>query len=143
MREIPESAITLIKHFEGCRLKAYRDIGGVLTIGYGHTGQEVKDGMEITQDEADMLLEHDIGHFARAVLMLTKQVLTDNQFAALISFTFNLGTGAYQRSTLRQMINRGDMCCVSDQFVRWNKVAGVVSNGLTRRRKAEAKLFST
>lgn len=143
MREIPESAITLIKHFEGCRLKAYRDIGGVLTIGYGHTGQEVKEGMEITQDEADMLLEHDMGHFARAVLMLTKQVLTDNQFAALISFTFNLGTGAYQRSTLRQMINRGDMCCVSDQFVRWNKVAGVVSNGLTRRRKAEAKLFST
>ena len=112
MREIPESAITLIKHFEGCRLKAYRDIGGVLTIGYGHTGQEVKEGMEITQDEADMLLEHDMGHFARAVLMLTKQVLTDNQFAALISFTFNLGTGAYQRSTLRQMINRGDMCCV-------------------------------
>ena len=143
MREIPEAAITLIKHFEGCRLKAYRDIGGVLTIGYGHTGQEVKEGMEITQDEADMLLEHDMGHFARAVLMLTKQVLTDNQFAALISFTFNLGTGAYQRSTLRQMINRGDMCCVSDQFVRWNKVAGVVSNGLTRRRKAEAKLFST
>ncbi len=142
MREIPEAAITLIKHFEGCRLKAYRDIGGVLTIGYGHTGQEVKAGMEITQDEADMLLEHDMGHFARAVLMLTKQVLTDNQFAALISFTFNLGTGAYQRSTLRQMINRGDMCCVSDQFVRWNKVAGVVSNGLTRRRKAEAKLFS-
>lgn len=141
MRAIPDAALVLIKHFEGCRLEAYRDIVGVWTIGYGHTGADVVPNMQITQDVAEELLFRDLGKFANAVLKLTKVRLTDNQFSALLSFTFNLGAGAYQRSTLRQCINRGDYGDVFAQFQRWNKAGGMVSRGLTRRRIAEAKLF--
>lgn len=143
MRSIPEAAITLVKNFEGCRLNAYRDVAGILTIGYGHTGKDVVEGMQIAQETADMLLASDLAKFANAVVKLTKVRLTDNQFSALLSFTFNVGAGAYQRSTLRQYINRGDSSDgdIYVQFKRWNRAAGKVNRGLTNRRIAEARLF--
>lgn len=141
MRPIPQSAATLIKHFEGCRYKAYKDGGGVLTIGYGHTGPDVESGLSIALEEANTLLLKDLEKAAQAVLRLTKRPLTDNQYAALISFVFNVGAGAYQRSTLRQRINRNDLHGLEAQFCRWSKDNGIVVNGLLRRRKAESRLF--
>jgi lysozyme len=141
MRPIPEAAITLVKHFEGCSLTAYKDGGGVLTIGYGHTGSDVKLGQKITQQQANSLLFKDLSRAAQAVLRLTKVSLTDNQYAALISFVFNVGAGAYQRSTLRQRINRKEMGDIRTQFLRWCKDNGITIPGLLRRREAESRLF--
>lgn len=141
MRRIPEAAITLVKHFEGCSLVAYKDGGGVLTIGYGHTGSDVKRGQRITQDQANSLLFKDLNVAAQAVLRLTKINLNDNQYSALISFVFNVGAGAYQRSTLRQCINRGEIGDVRAQFLRWCKDNGATIPGLLRRREAESRLF--
>ncbi len=141
MRPTPQAAATLIKHFEGCRYKAYLDGGGVLTIGYGHTGKDVTHGLTITPEQANALLLQDLGESAQAVLRLTKRHLTDNQYAALISFVFNVGAGAYQRSTLRQRINRNDLHDVRAQFLRWDKDGGVIIKGLRNRREAESRLF--
>lgn len=135
-----QRGIDLIKSFEGCELKAYRDSVGVLTIGYGHT-VGVKDGDRITQEQADAILASDLAIYEDGVRSLVRRTMTQGQFDALVSFSFNVGLGALGKSTLLRMLNSGDYAGASQQFARWNKAGGKVLNGLTRRREAERALF--
>jgi len=145
-REISAAAVDLVKHFEGCYLKAYTDAVGVWTIGYGHTQHEGDlipgPGMVITQAEADRLLAHDLGREAGNVQELLQVQLNDEQFGALVSFTFNVGDGNLERSTLLNRVNhRRWLDAAHDEFVKWNHAGGRVLRGLTRRRISEANLF--
>jgi len=136
-----QAGIDLIKQFEGCKLKAYQDIVGVWTVGYGATGADVTEGLEITQEEADKRLLADIEQFERGVSRVVKVPLTDNQLAALVSFTYNLGIGSLWRSTLLRLLNAGEYEQAAEQFPLWNKAGGKEVAGLTRRRLAEQQLF--
>lgn len=136
----PVVNLDLIKHFEGCYLTAYLCPADVWTIGYGHT-KTAKQGMVITQEEADRLLEQDVAWVKAAVIGAVKVPLTANQTSALYSFVFNVGAGAFRSSTLLRKLNAGDYVGARGQFRRWNKAKGKVLRGLTRRRAAEAKLF--
>jgi GH24 family phage-related lysozyme (muramidase) len=138
-----QPAVELIKKFEGCRLEAYLCPAGVWTIGYGHTGPNVKAGLKITQADAEALLLSDIERFARAVDTWIKIDLTNNQRCALISFTFNVGIGALQESTLRKRLNNGEdaVKVAMEELPRWNKGDGKILEGLVRRRRAEVELF--
>lgn len=141
-KHISSQGLSLIKHFEGCRLTSYRDIGGVLTVGYGHTGPDVFFGQTITQARADELLQKDLQRFERGVLDLVKVDLAQQQFDALVSFAFNVGLNALSSSTLLSLLNRGaPVATVAAEFLRWNKVDGKPVEGLTRRRTAEKDLF--
>lgn len=141
MRQINANGIALIKQFEGLRLKAYVCPAGVLTIGYGSTGPNVKPGMTITADEAEKLLLDDLVRFEQGVA-LQCPVATDNQFAALVAFAFNVGLENLRTSTLRRMHNEGDYVGAAGQFGRWNKGGGKVLPGLVKRRAAESALYS-
>ncbi|MGL5894833.1 MAG: lysozyme [Bacteroidales bacterium] len=135
--------IEFIKRHEGCRLIAYKCPANVLTIGYGHTGSDVSDGMVISQEEADRLLAKDLAVFEKAVLEATKGVvLTSNQFAALVSFTYNVGARNLNNSTLLKRVkaDQSDPDIVN-QFRRWNKAGSTVLPGLVKRREEELKLY--
>lgn len=134
--------LALIKEYEGLRLKAYRDAVGVLTIGWGHTGSDVREGMTITQNEAEELLRIDLQKFEAAVKRQVKVQLTQNQFDALVSFTFNLGEYALERSTLLALLNKGQFAAAGGEFGRWVNAGGKPLPGLVRRRAAEADLFN-
>lgn len=138
--ETLDEATKIIKHFEGCRLSAYRDSAGVWTIGYGST-LGVKAGEKITQERAEELLEKDMQRFIDCVDELVDVALTPAQIAALISFTFNVGCGALERSTLRRKLNHGDYQGAADEMLRWRNAGGRVRRGLVRRREAERELF--
>ena len=133
-------AVPIIKEFEGCKLKAYVCPAGVWTIGYGHT-DGVKEGDEITQQEADRLLADDVHSFSAGVQRLVTSDINRNQLGALTSFAFNVGLGNLRHSTLLRLVNKGDFVGAANQFSRWNKAGGKVLAGLTRRREAERKLF--
>ncbi|HCO3755892.1 TPA: lysozyme [Escherichia coli] len=138
------NGISLIKQFEGCRLKAYPDPatgGAPWTIGYGHTGNDVRPGMLWTQVQADSALISDLAQCERSISRLVKVNLTQNQFDALVSFVFNVGSGNLQSSTLLRKLNSGDYKGAADEFLKWNKAAGKVMNGLVARRAAERELF--
>lgn len=140
-RSIPNMAIEFIKKFEGVRLKAYKDSGGIWTIGYGHTSH-VKFEDVITQEQADAFLRQDIFQASRAVIRLTDMYLNDYQYTALLSLVFNIGIGAYQRSTLRQVINRKELAKIPGEFKKWSKDhMGHTLKSLLSRRKAESRLF--
>jgi lysozyme len=139
-REVNAEGYRLIKKAEGIRLKAYRCPAGVWTIGYGHT-HGVQEGMVIDLAEAEEILRLDLERFARGVELLLKVPVTDNQFAVLVSFAFNLGLGALAKSTLLRKLNAGDYAAVPEQLMRWTKAAGVELPGLVKRRKAEAELW--
>ena len=138
-----QPAIDLIKQWEGCRLQAYLCPAGVWTIGYGHTGSSVTEGLKITQADADALLLSDVERFARAVDNQIRIKLSNNQRCALISFVFNVGVGALHESTLRRRLNNGEdpVKVVVEELPRWNKGDGKILEGLVRRRKAEVDLF--
>lgn len=137
---ISQKGVDLIKSFEGLKLKSYKCPAGVWTIGYGTT-KGVTPGMEITQKEAEELLKRDLRYFELWVDKLIDVPLSQPQFDALVSFTYNLGEGALKGSTLRKLLNQGRYDLVPDQFLRWNKANKKVLPGLTRRREAEAKMF--
>lgn len=139
------SGISLIKKHEGLRLEAYTDPVGVLTIGYGHT-KRVFPRQIITEQEANNLLMEDIIDAENAVNRLVKTSLTQSQFDALVSFTFNLGAGNLSESTLLKRVNTDPTDeDIAYQFQRWNKgrINGipVPLDGLTKRRKEEAELY--
>lgn len=136
-----EEALDVIKRFEGLRLKAYRCPAGIWTIGYGSTGQHVHEGLEITEEQADALLRSDVRHAENAVKRGVNVDLNENEFGALVSFTFNVGGNAFWKSTLRALVNRSDRIAAAKEFAKWNKAGGVVLAGLIERRKAEAALF--
>jgi len=145
MRRINTETLALIKQWEGCRLTSYKDVAGIWTIGYGHT-RTAKQNQTISQVDADNLLMLDLEEFQDAVSRLVKVGLTDNQYGALVSFAFNVGAGAFERSTLLRKLNAGDYDSVPGQLMRWNKarVGGkmVPVQGLTNRRAAEAGLWA-
>lgn len=138
---ISANGVKLIQQFEGLRLKAYQDAVGVWTIGYGHTGPDVTPGLVISQAQADALLARDLNRFETGVTRLVSVPLNQNQFDALLSFSYNLGLGSLQNSTLLRLLNQRDYAGAAAQFPRWNKAGGKVLPGLTRRRAAEQALF--
>ena len=141
---ISKNGINLLKHFEGSKLTAYKCAAGVWTIGVGHTGPEVKEGMKISEIEAEEYLKQDLQKFERAVTERVKVYLNQNQFDALVCFVFNVGIGAFYNSTLLNLLNNNaEKHIVASEFQRWNKVDGKAIEGLTRRRKAESELFLT
>ncbi|KJM30201.1 muraminidase [Enterobacter kobei] len=140
-----DKGIALIKQFEGCKLTAYQDSVGVWTIGYGWTqpvdGKPIRAGMTIKQETAERLLKTGLVSYESDVFRLVKVGLTQGQFDALVSFTYNLGARSLSTSTLLRKLNAGDYAGAADEFLRWNKAGGKVLNGLTRRREAERDLF--
>lgn len=138
--KIGKKGISLIQSFESLRLKAYDDGVGVPTIGWGHT-KGVKWGDTCTKEQADQWLLEDLAVAEKAVNAYVKVDLSQGQYDALVSFTFNVGTGALKSSTLLKKLNAGDYLGAADEFPRWNKGGGKVMKGLTRRRAAERELF--
>ena len=140
-----DKGIALIKQFEGCKLTAYQDSVGVWTIGYGWTqpvdGKPIRAGMTIKQETAERLLKTGLVSYESDVSRLVKVGLTQGQFDALVSFTYNLGARSLSTSTLLRKLNAGDYAGAADEFPSWNKAGGKVLNGLTRRREAERALF--
>lgn len=139
--EISQKGIDLIKQFEGCRLTAYKCPAGVLTIGYGHTGADVKEGQTITQEQAEKLLRSDLVVHCNNVSGLVKVPLNQNQFDALVSFEYNIGYGNFKSSTLLRLLNQGDYNGAAEQFQRWRYANGKVLSGLITRRQKEKDLF--
>lgn len=141
-RRINDEGLALIKQWEGLRLTAYRCAAGVLTIGYGSTGPHVTEGMKITKAKAEKLLLKDLERFEAAIERLVTVPLNDNQFAALVSWAFNVGEGAVAKSTLIRKLNAEDYDAVPGELARWNKAGGKVLAGLSNRRAAEAGLWA-
>lgn len=135
-----KEGLRLTELFEGDVLTAYRDQGGVWTIGYGHTGG-VHPGQIITQAEAESLLAQDVECAVRCVNDAVTVTLTQAQFDALVDFAFNVGAGNFRRSTLLKEINAGHFPEAAVQFNLWDHCGGVVNAGLLRRRHAEAAEF--
>lgn len=138
-----ENGKRFIKEKEGLRLEAYRCSAGVLTIGYGHTAGVVP-GMKIDLMQAEKFFLEDLQEKAEAVVnRLVKVPLTQGQYDALVSFTFNLGAGNLMKSTLLKLLNAGDYGGAAGQFERWNKSGGKITAGLVKRRKEEKEMFLT
>jgi lysozyme len=140
-KHINGEGFKLLTAFEGCELTAYDDGGGVCTIGYGHTGDDVYPELTISQTEAEKLLSGDLEKFESYVEDAVEVQLNDNQFSALVCFCFNVGPGGFGGSTLLRLLNNGNYQGAANQFPRWNKVNGEPWLGLTRRRLAERALF--
>ena len=145
--QISQVGLDLIKEFEGFREHAYICPAGVPTIGYGTTlieGSPVKIGMTISESKANDLLEDQVNQvYAAAVIRHVTVPLNQNQFDALVSWTYNLGESSLATSTMLKKLNQGDYDSVPAQMMRWTKANGVDLPGLVRRRKAEAELFTT
>lgn len=145
-----DECIRLIQHYEGVKLKAYKCPAGVWTIGYGHTGKDVKEGMTISAQRATDLLREDVADFAADVNSLLKVRVTQRQFDALVSFAFNVGSDidlddipeGLGDSTLLKFVNKGDFAKAANEFPKWNKANGKVLPGLVKRRAAERALFT-
>lgn len=134
-------AADLIKSFEGLKLRPDYCPAGKLTIGYGHLIRRNEHFGAITTNEAEELLDKDIRIARLSVYRLCRVSLSSQQEAALISFVFNLGCGAFQASTLRQKLNRGEYIWAADEFLRWIYAGGIRLRGLVRRRAAEREVF--
>jgi lysozyme len=138
--KISDAGLDLIKSSEGCRLKAYRCSAGVLTIGYGSTGTHVHEGMEIYQADAETLLRLDVGRFEKAVFKTCPQI-SQPAFDACVSLCYNIGEGAFAKSSVARLHNAGKYAEAGQSFMLWNKAAGKVSRGLTARRAKESALY--
>lgn len=141
MRTTNDAGIAVIKLGEACKLKAYLDGGGVPTIGWGHT-KGVKLGQVITQAQADALLREDLKEAEAAVSKYVTVPLTDNQYGALVDFTFNLGAGALQKSTLVKLLNAGHYDQVPAQIMRFVYDNHKLVQGLVNRRNRCVALWN-
>ena len=139
--KISNNGLDLVKHFEGLVLEAYKCPAGVWTIGYGHT-KDVQPGDSWSEDHADHMLEVEMEEYEKYINDLVTVELNQNQFDAMVSWVYNLGSSNLQASTLLKVLNAGDYEGVPAQIMRWNKAGGKVLEGLTRRRQAEADLFA-
>ena len=139
---ISEAGLELIKRHEGMRLIAYQDSVGIWTVGYGHTGSDVGPGVTISKEEAAELLREDIGEAEACIEEHVMVDLTQGQYDALCSFVFNLGCGAFMRSTLLRMLNESDYDGAAQQFLRWVNAGGQKLPGLVKRRADEMALFT-
>ena len=136
-----DAAAKIIREFEGLRLTAYKCPAGVWTIGYGHTGKGVHEGLVCTTEDATRWLYADMLEADKAIDELVEVPLSENQHASLLSFIFNVGRGAFRSSTLLRLLNAGNYASASLQFARWDKAGKVQLPGLVKRRVAERKLF--
>jgi lysozyme len=166
MRDINQAGLDLIKRFEGIpdgdpsttNLDPYIDPIGIWTIGWGHAIRVGNDFLRgaanrararalypggITMEQAEKLLHGDVLDKCRDVESMIKVPVNDNQYAALVSFAFNLGPANLKQSTLLRLVNQGDFAGAANEFAKWNKAGGKVLKGLTLRREAEATLFRT
>jgi len=152
---VSKNGIALIQQFESLRLQAYPDPksgGAPWTIGWGHTGPEVKPGMSCTPEQAGAWLSAELARVALSITGAVHVVLTQNQFDALASLIYNVGPGGSQKdgiirlrsgqpSTLLRLLNNGDYAGAAAQFLRWDSPGSTVQAGLQRRRAAEKALF--
>ena len=141
--KLGSAGLSLIKSFEQCRLAAYLDSGLVWTIGWGHTGKEVVAGLTCTQQQADAWLEGDTQSAVAAVNHSLDIAIAQDQFDALVAFTFNVGITAEAHSTLLRLVNQRRFAEAADEFPKWCHDAGRVVDGLVNRRAAERALFMT
>jgi lysozyme len=150
--KLSNNGIKLIKSFEGLKLNAYQDVAGVWTIGYGSTryqdGRTIKHGDKLTDEaQANTLFMNTLSKYVEAVNKGAKVALSQNQFDALVSFIYNVGTGAVTSSTLFKMLNTGNYQNAADQFLLWNKITDpqtgkkVPCKTLSLRRAQERALF--
>ncbi|MBD2462062.1 lysozyme [Oscillatoria sp. FACHB-1407] len=140
LQRVNAQGITLIKAYERLRLEAERCPAGVLTIGYGSTA-DVRPGQRITARQAEARLLKDLEPFEEVIRTVVRVPLTSNQFNALVSFAFNVGTTALIASTLLKKLNQGDYPGAAEQFLHWDKAGGTPLPLLTQRRQAEQALF--
>lgn len=138
--KINKKGLKVIKDSEGLVLEAYLDTEGIWTIGYGHT-EGVKQGMSISKEKAEEFLKNDVSWAELAVDRYVTTALNENQFSALCSFVFNVGSGAFYHSTMLKLINKGKFVEASEQFKRWDKGESGVLPGLVVRREKEKNLF--
>ena len=140
-------ALNTIQQFEGLKLKAYKDSVGIWTVGFGNifnldTGNPIKEGDEISLETAERWLKIEVDNLQAKMIKVITVPLNDNQWTALTSLTYNIGFGAFKRSTLLRLLNAGaSKEEVAKQILRWNKAGGKEIKGLTNRRKAESNLF--
>jgi lysozyme len=150
--QLSENGFKIIKNFEGLRLTAYRDVAGVCTIGYGstryHDGKQVKPGDKLdSKQQADALFRNTLGQYEIAVNQFVKAPINQNQFDALVSFTYNEGTGALKGSTLLIKLNEENYTEAAAHFLAWDKITDpqtskkIVCDTLVHRRKEESQLF--
>ncbi|SMP41237.1 lysozyme [Serratia sp. CC22-02] len=133
-------AAVLIPSLEGVEYKPYRDVVGVLTVCYGHTGPDIIPDKTYTEAECKAMLDKDLVPFARSVERSVKVPASEYQKAALISFSYNVGVKAFESSTLLKKLNAGDSRGACDEMRRWNKAGGKVWKGLINRREVEREI---
>lgn len=143
--QLSPAGIDLISNFEGLKLDAYYDQAGVCTIGFGTTvypnGTPVQINDRCSTEQAKHFMHHDLRRFEKAVSSAVKVALTQNQFDALVSLTYNIGAGAFKNSTLLKLLNQGDYWGASQQFDVWIKAGGQTVQGLVNRRAVEKAYF--
>ena len=138
-----KQGLALTEAFESCRLTAYQDIKGIWTIGWGHTGPEVVEGLVWTQNQADSQLVVDLQRAEHMVDTCVTVTLTQGQYDALVDFAFNCGCNAERGSTLLKLVNENDMADAANEFEKWSHASGKVVAGLLRRRLAEKAEFES
>jgi len=143
-----QATIDLVKEFEGLRTKAYKDSVGIWTIGYGTTaragvGIDPAPGMEITEAEAEYYLQKGLEKFSTEITGAITRPINENEFGAFVSLAYNIGSGAFKRSTALRKFNAGDKQGAANAILMWNRAGGKVLKGLVRRREAERALFLT
>ena len=137
-----DAGIALIKRAEGLRLDSYRDAVGIATIGYGHTGPDVRIPMTITPGEAERLLHEDLARFENGVTnCLCGCPTSSNQFSAMVSLAYNIGLGNFATSTVLKRHKLGQYAAAANAFLLWDKAKGRVLPGLTKRREDERELY--
>lgn len=140
--KISTQGVKFIKAFENLALKPYLCPAGHLTIGYGHLIRDDENFLCITEDQAEELFIKDLNKSENIIIRLTNVSLKQNQFDSLVSFVFNIGGAAYQRSTLRSKLNRREEVeVIAKEFLRWVYVRGQIMPGLVKRRHCESALF--
>lgn len=142
---LSDNGMKLLEQFEGLRLEAYLDSAGIYTIGWGSikypNGSKVKLGDKITKDQAKEYKLYDLKEFESTVNTYVTVPLSQNQYDALVSLSYNIGSGAFKNSTLLKKLNSGDYKGAAEQFLVWNKVNSKRVQGLVNRREAERNLF--
>ncbi len=143
--KVSEQLKDFIKNYEKLELKTYQDEAGVWTVGYGHTGKNIVKNMTITQSQADSFLSNDLSKFESTVNQYVKVPLSQNQFDALVAFSYNIGMGGFKNSTLLKLLNNSDYEGASLEFQKWNKITingeKKTSDGLSVRRYDEENIF--
>lgn len=140
-RSVSPAGLAHIKDSEKLRLEAYLDARGRPTIGWGHTGPEVKLGQVITKEQADVLFARDVQRVLDRIRPVILVPTTQEQFDALVSLAYNIGVNAFRTSTLLRRLNAGDAPAAAREFLRWSKLGHEENQGLKRRRQAESTSF--